>query len=244
MQAIAGPKSDLIKGFEREFFNSPGAHLGEKLGLNERRHTTFHNLAQFMWIFDRYPNRTNAPTRKELQDWLASSDEPSENLENKTRSALKYFAKLSKDERYIERFRRSEIFAPVEFIFSSLLIMLHKGSLTKEDISRGIALMRKEVRLMFPGQIRTNKACCSLMWDFVTDLTVSKMDEKEVQLTTLQKFKSDEGKRQWEATQNGALGDEEMDLDVDSTPKPSSKKRKRAQESPVKAGGKWRQEDD
>jgi hypothetical protein len=228
MQAIAGPKSDLIKELEREFFSSPGAHLGEKLGMNERRHTTFHNLAQFMWMFDLFPNRTNAPTRKELQDWLTNSDEPSENLANKTRAALKYFGKLSKDERYIERFRRAEIFAPVEFIFSSLLIALHKGSLSKEEISRGIALMRKEVRLTFPGQIRTNKACCSLMWDFVTDLTVSKMDEKEVQLTSLQKFKSEEGKRQREATKKGRGGGDDDEMDVDSTPtgKPASKKRK------------------
>lgn len=241
MQAIAGFKSDFIKDLEAKYFVN-GSHLADKLNMNERRNITFHNLAQFMWMYDRVPDRRSAPTRKELHDWLDDGEEPSENLVKKTKGVLKYFTSIAKDERYMQRFRREQAYAPVEFIFSAMLIAMHKDSLSKEEISRGLGLLRREVRLMFPGQIRTNKACCALMFAFVEDLTVVKMDAKEEELLAIEKFKAEEGKRQREERRKAkhpeGSGDEQMEVDSPEPPPqqaPTPRKRKRVEsKSPTK----------
>jgi len=228
--------SDFVKDLDQYYFNTQ--RLGEKLALNEKRNTNFHNIAQFLWMFDRWPDRGTAPNRRELHDFLTTSGEPSENLNKKTRAVLKYFSRLVKDERCIERFRRKEIFAPVEFIFSALLIALHKDSLPKEEISRGIGLMRWEIRLMFPGQIRTNKACCTLLYDFVTDLTSIKMDLKEVELKDIQQRKQQELERQKDEKKKSKkaaqeeMKEEDEEMEMDSPVAASPKKRKRV-ESPT-----------
>lgn len=236
MQAIAGPKTDFIKELDQSYFIH-GSHLGEKLKLNENRSATFHNLAQFMWIFAQFPERRSAPTRSELHHWLEDQDEPNENLAKNTADTLKYFTKIAKDERYIQHFRRQQAYAPVEFIFTALLIVLHKGSLSKEEISRGIGLMRREVRLKFPGQIRTNKPCCTLLWAFVEDVTVTTMNAKEKELELLEKFKANEGRRQREDNKKAKtieVSDEEMDVDLSPPPRAASPRKRKRVGSPAK----------
>jgi hypothetical protein len=238
MQAVESDMTDFIKDLDRTYFSDQ--NLGATLQLNDQRSRTFHNIGQFLWMFDRWPDRFTAPTRKELHDWLNIQKGPSDNLYQKSHDALAYFLELVGDARYLQRFRRPEIFAPVEFIFSSLLIALHMNQLEKEEIARAIALMRWEVRLMYPGQVRTNKHCCTLMAEFVTDLTSHKMDLKEPQLEELQTVRREEEERHKEQRRNSNQGvsneppvanedDEDDIMEVDSSHFSSPRKRRRVQ---------------
>jgi hypothetical protein len=216
MQAIEGPVTHFIKNLDIKYFVNKKRLLGGKLHMNDRRSTTFHVLAQFLWMVDKWPDRrSSCPTARELHDWLIKSGEPSDSLRRRAHEVLKFFLELVNDEGHLQRLLRTEVFAPVEFIFSSLLIALHNKQLKLEGVARAIWLMRWEVRLMFPGQVRINRVCCSVMSDFIIDLTKAKMDWKEGELIVMQRLKEEEMERQKEDRRRLKLGPSFRELEED-----------------------------
>ncbi|EAU81599.2 hypothetical protein CC1G_02615 [Coprinopsis cinerea okayama7 len=176
LQVINTPRAAFIRDLQNEHVKDGGLSSAY-LEWDSSRGGDFRCLAQALWCIEKYgPNLKNAGSISQLEKWLTSETELDEDFEEKATDTYRIFSELVQDPKLGKVFKKPTKVSPIEFILISLLIAVHRTSLSMGQLSSAIGTMRTLVRKEHVD-IRMNNRVAKTMLDYIRTVKRSDFDQ-------------------------------------------------------------------
>lgn len=144
-----------------------GGLAGRTLDWDRSRGGDFRCLAEAIHVIDKYSEKlNNHGTMLQLEKWLTSAKEPSEDFREKVHNTLNVFVALVQDSSLNGVFNTPTKVSPIEFIMIALFIAVHKDNLTPAQLSVALGEMRAHTRETHTD-IRMNSRVSKTMVEFI-----------------------------------------------------------------------------
>ncbi|TEB24117.1 hypothetical protein FA13DRAFT_1669587, partial [Coprinellus micaceus] len=170
---ISSPRSNLTRSLVNTHIAS-GALNPSTLDWDATRGADFRCVASALWCIHRWVTDKGSlktvPSVMQLEKWLTDEEEVGDAFERRVREAFAIFGEVVED-RKLGRVAGTvpAKVSPLEFIFTAVLIAVHKDKMGKEELAGAVGGMRRDVRERHVD-VRLNSRVGKTMLDYLKAL--------------------------------------------------------------------------
>ncbi|KAF7976870.1 hypothetical protein HWV62_5397 [Athelia sp. TMB] len=166
LQSIIGPMPTFIRELASTYLTA-GSLAGKTLDWDRSRGGDFRCLAEAVHVIGKFGEKLkNHGTMLQLEKWLNTAKEPSEDFRDKIHNTLNVFVDLVQDPALNGVFNTPTKVSPIEFIMIAVFISVHKDKLTPVQLSAALSELRADTREKH-SDVRMNTKVSKTMVEFV-----------------------------------------------------------------------------
>jgi hypothetical protein len=195
--------------------------VSETLDWDRSRGGDFRCLSQALQLIDKdiYSTKsTKFASMSSLEKWLTQSTEPTSEFRDKIHNTYGVLRDLAHDKSLNTVFNTPTKMSPIEFVMISVLVAVHKDSLTPSELSVAIGQMRAHARTQHVD-IRMNTRVGKTMIEFIKEFNAGKSQVRDGGESAGSLAKAEKKRKRSEKLNVN----EEEDKDIIMKPPPSPK---------------------
>ncbi|KAF4622648.1 hypothetical protein D9613_009045 [Agrocybe pediades] len=173
LMVIKTPRADFIRSLQTTHMKEPGGLSSSSLDWNTARGSDYRSLAIGVYCMEKFSGDLKMPGMPQIERWLSPPSEPKdfdEKFKKEVRIAYQIFSDIIQDTYKLgltELVLRSHPrLSPVEFMFISVMIYVHKDTASLAQLAHGIGQLREHVRSTHVD-IRSNSRVMRTATEFI-----------------------------------------------------------------------------
>ncbi|KAF9562387.1 hypothetical protein CPC08DRAFT_817182 [Agrocybe pediades] len=173
LMVIKTPRADFIRSLQTTHMKEPGGLSSSSLDWNTARGSDYRSLAIGVYCMEKFSGDLKMPGMPQIERWLSPPSEPKdfdEKFKKEVRIAYQIFSDIIQDTYKLgltELVLRSHPrLSPVEFMFISVMIYVHKDIASLAQLAHGIGQLREHVRSTHVD-IRSNSRVMRTATEFI-----------------------------------------------------------------------------